>query len=197
MFLSQFGFRPEVPKVFVDLFAIEKKSELIRYCKNATVTDHEFSELVVNCGTIGYAHTPKWNEFVPEHLALTETDINAFRSTGTPVEKARLGKVMSKVRATFRERRYIAAHFFVSSPDKWHLIYFDFRDTDEENDNHWFGGTHFHLVNHLWPEHAPDALWSQFDQRRQCICGNIHVAFTQTSPENWKHRKKANKTNGE
>lgn len=185
IYLSQFGWRLQVPQVFIDLFAIQKKSDLVAFCKGLTVTEREFVELVLNCESIGYTHTRKWHEFMPEHLKLTEIDKNAFRSTGKPEEKARLGKVMNKISATFRERRHIVTHFFIAPYGNWHLIYLDLRDTDTEKDNHWAGGPHLHFVNHLWPQHDPEVLWATFDDRHHAISGAIHIAFSRMKETNW------------
>ena len=177
----RYALHPEVPKVFANLFAIEKKSDLLSFCNGLSVTDHEFCELAVNCGSLGYQHSPKWREYVPQKL--TEKDFDVFRTNNSMDEKACFLKFRSKVKAIFNERRYVAAHFFISPTGKWHLMYFDFRDMDIKNKPHWFGGPHIHFVNYLWPEHNPETLWAKFDQRRQHISGNVHISFSQCSIE--------------
>ena len=177
----QITFQSEAPKVFASLFAIEKKSDLLSFCNGLSVSEREFCELVVNCESLGYKHYPKWREFIPQRL--TDRDFDVFRTDKKKDEKAMFLKFRSKVKAIFNERRYVAAHFFVSPTDKWHLLYFDFRDTDTTNTSHWFGGPHIHFVNYLWPEHKLDELWAKFDKRRQNVSGKVYIAFSQINTE--------------
>lgn len=169
-----------VPQVFIDLFSIEKKSVLESFCKGITVTDHEFCMLVDNCNSYGYRHIPKWREHYT-HL-LSDHDIESIRSLGVTPDKSLFNKIRRKTKALFNERRSVAAHFFVSSLNKWHLIYFSHDDAYVKEGNHWKStsqrsGTHFHFVNYLWPEYNINMLWDKFNVRRQSISGSVHVAF--------------------
>jgi hypothetical protein len=79
--------------------------------------------------------------------------------------------------AIFEERRMLSGHLFFT-PDlaQWHLFYFDQRDFAERK-NHWEGGSHIHLINHLWPGRTAQAVWDQFCTGNPQMTNALHIKF--------------------
>jgi len=170
-------FSSNVPDYFVELLEIEKKSELIKFCKELIVYKKDFVKLIVNSRKIGYLHEIKYNDFVPIHLDPTDEEFEALQAVDKPGKlEGKAKKFMSKIGQIFVERRYLVVHVFYNEL-KWHLFYFDQRDIEKERRNHWKEGSHIHFVNYLWPNHDLGNLWEIFDKSNASVGGKIHIKY--------------------
>jgi hypothetical protein len=86
-----------------------------------------------------------------------------------------LQKAANKIYATFEERRMLSGHLFWNER-AWHFFYFDNHD-QAKNRNHWAGGPHIHLLNHLWPNRSGDSVWEEFCSGNPTIKGALHIRF--------------------
>ena len=84
-------------------------------------------------------------------------------------------KMVNKVFATFNERRMLSGHLFWDTR-AWHFFYFDNHDQDTHR-NHWAGGPHIHLTNHLWPNRSATAVWDEFRKGNPVMKGALHIRF--------------------
>lgn len=156
-----------IPPKLKALFEINKKSELLRYCRNLVLTESELYLLIHNSLQIGFTHRSKFTEFVPPHLKVLDSDISNLKN-GKP------DKFLKKVHSTFLERRRIHVHLF-ERPQQWHCFYYSYEDIDTEKKNHWKHGTHTHYVSYLWPNYRKNQVWKSFDKRSTEIPGSIHI----------------------
>jgi hypothetical protein len=165
----------QVPDHFQKLFAIDKKSELIKYCKTLRIETKDFAMLVHNCHKIGYHHAIKRKDFTPSHLHPADNEVKGMASSksGEPLSSD-AEKFIRKVSQIFKQRRILVAHIFFSQA-KWHIFYFDQRDLEDFEKNHWGKGSHVHFVNYLWPGYDPSDLWALFDKADGTVGGNIHI----------------------
>lgn len=161
----------------ISILSIDRKQELKRHCRVATITQTDFANLIMTCmaGGIPLSHRRHHRGYIPDHLQLSEHDIGALTPTGQFKERAQ--KTMRKVSAIFNERRLLSGHIFLS-PDhsRWHLFYFDQRDFSERN-NHWDGGSHIHLINWLWPGRTAQSTWREFCDGNPNMKGALHIRF--------------------
>lgn len=162
------------------IFYCERKIELEKFCKNANISQSDFSALIVACesGVIPWHHQIHCLDFVPEHLKPTKEEHAAFSTVpGVGPLKDEAAKMMRKIRQTGKERRYLVGHiFFTPTLNNWHFFYFDQRDTAIK-ENHWSHGPHIHLINHLWPNHNAQTLWAKFRSGEVNLNGSIHIKF--------------------
>jgi hypothetical protein len=84
-----------------------------------------------------------------------------------------------KINQIFKDRRLLVSHLF-SNPNRWHLFYFDQRDTQKDRQNHWKRGSHIHFVNDLWPGYDPQKLWDVFSRADASAGGKLHIPFKRT-----------------
>ena len=86
-------------------------------------------------------------------------------------------RFVNKIAATFEERRLLSGHlFFTDDLSNWHLLYFDQRDRSGHK-NHWGGGSHVHLINHLWPNWTAQTVWDAFCTGNPRMAGAYHLGF--------------------
>jgi hypothetical protein len=128
-------------------------------------------------GVFPWQHQRHHRDFMPEHLALSPDDLGAFAANGVGLLKPRAKKTANKFAAIFEERRLLSGHIFYT-PDhsEWHLFYFDQRDFAERH-NHWEGGSHIHLINHLWPGRTAEGVWEEFRTGNPQMGGALHIRF--------------------
>ena len=161
-----------VPAYLVELLSIDNKAALEKYSRKIEITGHDFAVLVWNAGSLGYYHAIQHHDFQPEHLQPTDADIAGLRSKNAQ-------PFMRKINQIFKDRRLLVSHLFYNSA-RWHLFYFDQRDTDEDPQNHWKRGSHIHFVNDLWPGYDPQKLWDIFSQADASVGGKLHIPFKRT-----------------
>ncbi len=168
-----------VPDHLQKLLEIDKKAELVKYSKNLVIEKEQFAMLVHNCHRIGYRHARKTKDFVPEHLHPNNEEVASLSSikTGETLSKDAL-KFVQKISQSFKQRRLLVAHVFYND-SQWHIFYFDQRDLEDFEKNHWKEGSHIHFVNYLWPDYNPSDLWVLFDKANASIGGKIHIRFLQ------------------
>lgn len=163
----------------IDLLLIDRKGDLDKRARETTVHQLDLVEIVLACqtGQLPWLHEIHSQQYIPDHLHLSESDQNAMieQRPGPFTPEGR--KAFNKISETFRQRRVQTGHMFVTpSGSRWHLIYFDQRDI-EQNRNHWEHGPHLHLINWLWPHVDPVKLWSDFTSKKTRVSGALHVRF--------------------
>lgn len=169
------GIRPPIPDKLKALFAITKKSELIKYIHDLKITGGDFDELIRGCCSIGYIHIPQFHDSIPSHLNIDADGLLQCVDTEHPNE---IRKMRRKISALFDERRVTVAHVFINKQRQWHLFYFTHVDTNNSKNNHWRHGTHVHFINHLWPRLNIEKIWADFSKtRRKEIPGSEHIRF--------------------
>src|SRR5262245_1510966 len=110
-----------------------------------------------------FVHKSHARDYRPEHLEPSDEELNAlFKSVPGPVTGEAAKTAQKLFIQSPRERRYLVGHiFFTPDLSKWHFFYFDQRDLQEREPNHWQGGSHIHFINWLWPQHDAQSLWSK------------------------------------
>lgn len=174
---------PGVLEKFIKLFAIQKKSELEKYCSGLTITQEDLVQLILWSQLIGYAHNRCHLEYQPIEAQPAPRDLEALHSSDDVIRAERLRKLVNKFKNLFEVRKYLSAHLFVS-PSRWHLFYFSFRDIDGEGKNHWRHGSHVHFLNDLWPHYRLEQLYDLlFSGRWTQVSDSIHIRFTEAGEE--------------
>jgi hypothetical protein len=132
------------------LFNAKSKRELVQMSRDLVVTQENLVSVILaaQMGVLGpYRYANRFLELTPPHLNPSKSEQEALGKS--KVGEALTGeakKMMSKIMATFRERRMFAAHLFYTRDRRhWYLFYFDQRDTSVRG-NHWKGGPHIHLL---------------------------------------------------
>ncbi len=59
---------------------------------------------------------------------------------------------------------------------EWHMVFFEMNELRDKN-NHWCGGSHVHITNHLWPKLYCQDLWNDFLSTRAFPSTKLHLAF--------------------
>lgn len=166
--------KEEISGKLIKLFEIDNKKDLKKYCSSIVIDQDEFGTFVFNIDKLGYKHALKSRQFVPEHLDISDEDLDVLFGNKDGKLDHRAMKVMRKFSAIFRERKVNHCHLF-EKDDEWHIFYFSFAETDE--DSHWKHGPHIHFVNHLWPSQDKYDLWQSFDNRRYKNPNSFHIRF--------------------
>ena len=116
---------PNVPSLdsLLEIFSFEKKADLVRRCKELTISSEDFFKLVLACDMWGlpFLHAITHKDKVPPHLVPKDSEIDALQNT--PAGTALTGgaaKAISKLAQAFEERRYLVGHIFFT-PDKSEL----------------------------------------------------------------------------
>jgi len=162
-----------IPEKLQTLLGYAKKSKLLAYCKRITISEQELALLVHNCSQIGYTHRSKFLEYVPENRRLTESD-------RTKLRQKEPNKFIDKIRAIFEERKNYMVHLFENG-EKWHCVFYTYKDMESGEKGHWLYGPHLHYINYLWPEYGKRQVWESFDKREHNIEG-VHIRLEPLPP---------------
>ena len=160
------------------IFTIDTLRDLKKHCRAATISESELANFIMWCQSAGapFLHSAHHRHFVPEHLNLSDSDLAALAANGVGKLKPAAQKAANKVTATFDERRLLSGHLFWNA-ETWHFFYFDNHDRDEYK-NHWVGGPHIHLINHLWPNQSAKTVWEQFCNGNPIMRGALHIRLS-------------------
>lgn len=159
------------------IFTINRLRDLKKHCHGSVISHPDLANFIMWCKSGGapFLHSAYHRRFVPEHLHLSDSDLAALAANGVGRFGPAAQKTANKVYATFDERRMLSGHLFWDART-WHFFYFDNRDQDRHR-NHWEGGPHIHLINHLWPNQSADAVWDQFCKGNPVMKGALHIRF--------------------
>jgi hypothetical protein len=146
------------------IFSFTKKNELTKYAAGITVTGTELFETIVGCQHLGYLYFRQQDIFAPDHLLPKDEEIKSFGNRASEnTDKLKLqGKFFKKVIQSFKERKMLILHLFTFSSSEWHVIYFNEKDSDIVDNNHWENGPHIHFINYLWGNINLENLWNNF-----------------------------------
>jgi hypothetical protein len=164
------------------IFTIDTLRDLKKHCRGSTISESELANFIMWCESAGapFLHSAHHRQFVPEYLHLSDSDLAALAGNGVGRFKPAAQKAANKVQATFDERRLLSGPLFWNA-QTWRFFYFDNHDRDRYK-NHWVGGPHIHLINHLWPNQSADAVWEQFcNGNPRLQKGGFHVAIPSES----------------
>lgn len=158
------------------IFTIDKLRDLKKHCRDSTVSQSDLADFIMWCRSSAEApflHSSYHRQFVPEHLTLSDSDLAALAANGVGRFAPAAQKTANKVFATFKERRMLSGHLFWNER-AWHFFYFDNHDQARHR-NHWAGGPHIHLLNHLWPNRSADSVWVEFCKGNPVMKGALHI----------------------
>ena len=162
------------------IFTFTKKADLEKHCRELVIYSTDFASAILACrgGTLPLLHRIHPSDTVPEHLTPQEHWGRTIASNRGGRLTPAAQKVVNKIGSLFVQRRYLVGHMFYT-PDlrEWHFVYFDQRDVEARNRNHWKRGVHVHFVNWLWPNLDPQVVWSDFVQKRKPPGGALHVRY--------------------
>lgn len=162
----------------MELFAIQKKSEVEKFCSRLLIAEEELVDLIQWSRLIDYVHSGRFAEYQPTEAQLTEDDLEALRSKDPAIRVQKLPKLMNKTDNLFNVRKHLSAHLFLNPVMRWHLFYFSLEDIADRSDNHCkLGGPHIHFINSLWPQYRLEQLDDLlFSDRNVKITGE-HIRF--------------------
>jgi hypothetical protein len=160
------------------IFTIDTLRDLKKHCRGSIISESELANFIMWCQSADapLLHAAHHRHFVPEHLNLSDSDLAALAGNGIGRFNPAAQKAANKVQATFDERRLLSGHLFWNA-QTWHFFYFDNHDRDRYR-NHWVGGPHIHLINHLWPNQSADAVWERFCNGNPIMRGALHIRLS-------------------
>ncbi|MFM0224140.1 hypothetical protein [Paraburkholderia dipogonis] len=174
----------EARQAITDIFEAAKLSEIKKICKNATITEDAFSDFVMLCdaGILPWVHHISWRDFLPPNLAWTDEDSKRLGNIDNGPLTREATKAMRKWYQLLNERRYLVGHvFYLRDHSNWQFFYFDNRDLWAYA-NHFKGGPHIHLINHLWPNRTLEGVWNEFREGNPEMNGAEHIRFHRENP---------------
>ena len=151
---------------------------LRKYCQSLVLNSNDFAN-AIQAAQIGilapYGYASCFRRRMPEHLALTPSDLDAIKSNGIGLFKPTAQKAANKIFQMMEERKISAAHAFHTDDHQfWFVFYFDQRDMSD--DNHWQHGAHIHLVSHHWANLRLGQVWQQIQNGATTFAG-IHLRY--------------------
>ncbi|MEX2144406.1 MAG: hypothetical protein WD740_07410 [Anaerolineales bacterium] len=158
-----------IPDKIRSLVHAKSKQEVEHVLANSTLTENDLFLMIHNSRQLGYSCRSKYSTFVPDHLRITDSDLQAIKG-------GQFEKMPRKIFSVLKERKVVNVHLFESNAH-WHCFFFTYRDIDEASENHWRGGPHLHYVSDGWPRLDPDRLWESFDKRRERASSGMHIKF--------------------
>jgi hypothetical protein len=162
------------------IFDFEKKSGLVRYCRNLQINGDDFISLILSCDASGvpFTHKISHREIIPPHLVPSDSEHQALRNNAPGPLSSEAEKFVRKISQIFKDRKIMVGHMFYT-PDfsRWHFFCFDQRDL-EENTNHWKEGAHVHFINWLWKKLDAKSVWSVFVSDNARPTSVIHLRFS-------------------
>jgi len=110
-------FRMSEPSLdsLIRIFSFKKKQNLVKYCRDLTISSGDFVTLVLACEMSGqpFNHRIDYRDRLPDHLVPSDSEIAALESTPAGSDlKGEAAKAVSKMSQSFIERRYLVGHLF-------------------------------------------------------------------------------------
>jgi len=171
----------------IQLFNIESKRNLEKYCQNFMVHQSDFVALILGAraGTLEpYRYACHFDQRTPSHLRATDEELSALSQNGVVPLISKAKKAVSKTFQLFEERWCFAAHlFYTPCYSYWYLFYFDQRDQAEEK-NHWHHGAHIHLISSHWPNLKLEDVWRRVRDGQMNFTNKIHLRYLSKSNDN-------------
>lgn len=158
------------------IFSIQRTGDLKKLCKHAQIAKKELAYIIIACerGWLPWRHRISHRNFIPEHLHPTDDEMNSIGEA--LIERTSIPKALRKIMSQFNERRMLVGHIFYNDDlSRWHLLYFDQRDSSSYN-NHWKAGSHIHLINWLLrPGQNANDAWTGFHEGNPNLRGSLHI----------------------
>jgi len=171
--------RDELDKLS-QLFNLEKKSEVVKYCKTLEITSEALFAFILagKRNTLAaYLYEEHFYEFIPEQLNLSNSEINSLAKSKKGNLEGIALKASKKISQSFTDRKLLSVHlFYTAEKNAWHIFYFDQRDTCLF-DNHWGSGPHIHYVNDTLNNKPLDEIWNEICSTKPKFPKSIHIRY--------------------
>lgn len=172
---------------FMELFNIESKRDLKKYCRTFVVREVDLAALILTAevGSLEpYRYCCHFDQTVASHLLATEDELAALSQNGIGPLKDQAKKAVRKAFQLIDERRCFSAHlFYTPCQSYWFLFYFEKRD-ESVDENHWGHGAHIHLVSSHWPNLQLERVWRQVKEGKLNFSNKIHLRYSnQNEPD--------------
>jgi hypothetical protein len=172
---------------FAEVIFCKDKKSLTQLCKVTTVPQSHFVDFILACkaGLTHLNHTMHYVDYVPDHLMETDQDLAVLKADKA-FQQSKQGQVsLRKVLKDHGERKYKVGHMFVSKElqhpiKEWHFVCFEIKELTARA-NHWQGGPHVHITNHLWPNLYCQPIWEDFVHRKIFPSSKLHLSFIDPS----------------
>ena len=164
-----------------ELFTLEKKRDLESYTRGKSMHASNLGDFILSCKyfPLGYGHFRVIHNTEPEHLKIGLENLDCLqpsRRSNKDNDRA-IRKLGTRINQLFKDRRYLVSHFFPKlDASKWHLIYFDQRDTSK-HDSHWKVGSHIHFVSSLWQNISIEEIWTKIHEEKPKFSSAIHISY--------------------
>jgi hypothetical protein len=172
--------RPGLDELFA-LFNSKSLADVRRISRAAIISSADLGDVLLFAQATGgvppYAYAVHFREISSPHLRLTKDEQRALASNGLGPLRGLAVKAANKISQTFEERRLLAAHlFYVPTHERWHLFYFDTRDTDDRK-SHWKHGPHIHYSSNFFIAEKLESVWSRVRAEEPIFPRSVHVRF--------------------
>jgi hypothetical protein len=172
-----------MPNKFAAILSCQDKRSLRSLCKNITVSQAEFVDVIMACQqrATRLNHVMRWIDHVPESLAVRNEDWDVLNADPETIRSRKSQKALCRLFKAHGQRKYMVGHMFISKElqhpiKEWHFVFFEIDELHTRN-NHWVAGPHVHIINHLWPRLYCQQVWEDFVARRRFPNASLHVAF--------------------
>ena len=166
--------------VILDIFDLEKKSDVEKYCKGITITSEALADCIFS-GRIGnlkpYNYQSAFLNITPEHLELNDDDLRAMAGAKIGPVEGEVKTAFNKIGSSFDQRKLLNVHlFYTSAMEHWNMFYFSQRDTTKYN-NHWELGPHIHYSSELFVSSPLDEVWKLINQNKPKVPKSVHIKY--------------------
>lgn len=170
-------------ETFIELLKCSSKNDLQKTCKSIEVASSDFVDFIMLCksGHGPFEHAMHYHDFVPDHLETTEEDFDILNQSREIQQSKKGKKSFTRLFKTHGQRKYKIGHLFYEKNNGqegkvWHFIFYEMSELKEIN-NHWVGGSHFHIVNYLWPNINIHKVWHDFIHNKEYPSTKLHVKY--------------------
>ncbi|MBD3157810.1 MAG: hypothetical protein GF309_03385 [Candidatus Lokiarchaeota archaeon] len=163
------------------LFGLERKNKVEKYIKGKRLYGSDFGDflLLMQYFPLRYWHFPIYNRIEPSHLQIELENLDCLQPdcNGKEETQESVRKLLTRINQLSKERRLLATHFFPRLDLKrWHLIYFDQRDTNK-HDSHWRWGSHMHFASSLWHRCSIEEIWEEMHRSKPNYPASLHIPY--------------------
>jgi hypothetical protein len=171
---------PKNLKALLELLNLDSKAEVERHCRGLVVHGDDFAGLVLTAqvGGLGnYLYASHFDERVPDQLNPKPSEREAAGRAKVGLLEGEAKTFFSKIDQIFKQRRLFAAHLLYTASHKyWHLLYFDQRDTADD-DNHWKEGSHIHYANDRFHRDPLNDIWARVKKGETTFLKPVHIRY--------------------
>jgi hypothetical protein len=177
------GFTSAIPEL-IELLNAPDRATAEAICRSLVISDDDLVQflLAARVGLLEpYRYATHFTDYIASDASIESIELTPIASSEVGPMSRPAVKAFRRIEHAFNVRRLFAAHLlYTPGHTRWHLFYFDQRDSQVDS-NHWkAGGAHIHYSRESYSRSSLREVWGKVCAPSPEVPGHTYIRYVES-----------------